>query len=147
VNDLGSSAAREDAEGPLAPLVLVADDYLDIRSMYGARLRRAGYRVAFASSGDAAVALARELRPSAIVMDLCLEGKDGWTATSELRADPQTRNVPIVVVSGHMLPEHQQRAYACGCDLFVPKPCLPDTLLSVVRGLLAERGAVATSSD
>ena len=121
------------------PLVLVVDDYPDAQSMYGFRLRHAGYRVAFASSGDDAVTLARELRPDAIVMDLCLRGKDGWTATRELRADPTTCDFPIVAVSGHALPEHQRRAYECGCDLFVAKPCLPETLLSIVRGLIAKR--------
>ncbi len=120
------------------PLVLLVDDYPDAQSMYGFRLRQAGYRVAFASTGDDAVTMARDLVPDAIVMDLCLQGRDGWTATRELRADPITRGVPIVAVSGHALPEHEKLAYECGCDLFVAKPCLPETLLSIIRGLIAK---------
>lgn len=142
MNETRSSQVHESV-----PLVLVVDDYLDAQSMYGFRLRHAGYRVAFASTGEEAVALARELHPAAIVMDLCLKGKDGWTATRELRADPTTKNVPIVAVSGHALPEYEQRAYECGCDLFVPKPCLPETLLSIIRGLIAKREMSAVAND
>ena len=130
-----------------APLILVVDDYPDAQMMYGLRLRQAGYRVAFAESGEDAVALTRELHPDAVVMDLSLKGKDGWTATRELREDPTTRSVPIVAVSGHALPEHEQLAYECGCDLFIAKPCLPETLLGIVRGLIARaapRLALAT---
>jgi CheY-like chemotaxis protein len=126
-----------------SPLVLVVDDYPDAQSMYGFRLRQAGYRVAFASSGEDAIAMVHDLHPDAVVMDLCLKGKDGWTATRELRADPETKHVPIVAVSGHALPEHEQLAYECGCDLFVAKPCLPETLLSIVRGLIAKQQAAA----
>jgi CheY-like chemotaxis protein len=106
--------------------------------MYGMRLRQAGYRVAFATSGEDAVVLAREIRPDAVVMDLGLEGKDGWWATRELRGHPETSKVPIVAVSGHALPEHERRAYECGADLFVAKPCLPETLLGILRGMLAK---------
>ena len=123
MNELRSSPVQEAQNAKeKMPLVLVVDDYLDAQSMYGFRLRHAGYRVAFASTGEEAVALARELRPDAIVMDLCLKGKDGWTATRELRADPDVGSVPIVAVSGHALPEYEKRAYESGCDLFVRVP-------------------------
>jgi CheY-like chemotaxis protein len=118
--------------------VLVAEDLADARFVYASRLRQDGYRVAFAASGEDAVAMARELHPDAVVMDLGLEGKDGWWATRELRSDPTTQSAPIVVVSGHLEPEHRKRAYECGADLFIPKPCPPETLLGVLRGLIAK---------
>jgi CheY-like chemotaxis protein len=121
-----------------APLVLVVEDYADARLMYGMRLRQAGYRVAFATSGEDAVLLTRELRPDAVVMDLGLEGRDGWWATRELRSHAETSKVPIVAVSGHALPEHEKLAYDCGVDLFVAKPCLPETLLNILRGVIAK---------
>jgi CheY-like chemotaxis protein len=124
------------------PLVLVADDCIDIQIVYGLRFRHGGYRVAFAASGEDAIVLTRRLRPDAVVMDLDLNGKDGWTATRELRDDPETQRVPIVVVSGNALPEHERRAYECGCDLFLAKPCHPETLLGVVRSLIARAQAL-----
>jgi CheY-like chemotaxis protein len=117
----------------IAPLVLIVDDYADAQAMYGLRLRQAGYRVAFAASGDTALAVALERSPAIVVMDLCLPGKDGWTATRELKSNPSTRGTPVIAVSGHVTTELVNRAYESGCDVFLPKPCLPDTLLAQVR--------------
>ena len=68
------------------PLVLVVDDYPDAQMMYGLRLRQAGYRVAFAESGEDAIQLTRQLHPDAVVMDLALKGMDGWTATRDRKS-------------------------------------------------------------
>src|SRR4051794_40191720 len=97
----GSRAARDGG----APLILIVDDYADAQAMYGLRLRQAGYRVAFAASGDDALALATELAPAVVVMDLCLPEKDGWTATRELKTNESTAHVPVIAVSGHVTNE------------------------------------------
>jgi two-component system cell cycle response regulator DivK len=120
-----------------APLVLVADDYPDAQWAYGLWLRRAGYRVAFASSGEEAVMLARELHPDAVIMDLCLRGSDGSTATREIRADPAMGDIPVVAVTGYAGSEYERLAYDCGCDLFVTKTCPVETLQSILHGLIA----------
>jgi CheY-like chemotaxis protein len=70
-------------------------------------------------------------------MDLSLPGIDGWEATRELKGDPRTRDVPIVVVTGHALGGAAQSARAAGCDSFLTKPCPPDTLLEEIKRLAA----------
>jgi two-component system cell cycle response regulator DivK len=145
----GDTAARG-ATGR-GPLVLVVDDYPDAQSVYGLLLRREGYRVAFAASGDEAVVRARQLLPDAVVMDLCLRGKDGLEATRELRGDARLERIPVVGVSGHDTVEREARAYAAGCDMFVTKACPIETLLSIVHGLIARssvmRVAAAVDAD
>ena len=121
------------------PLVLVVEDYADAREMYAEFLRFMGFRVAEARNGEEALARALELVPDVVLMDLALPLMDGWEATKRLRNDPQTANVIIVALTGHALAGHAEGARRAGCDAFVTKPCLPDDLVEVIRGLLEVR--------
>jgi two-component system, cell cycle response regulator DivK len=118
------------------PFVLVVDDIADNREMYMEYLRFAGFQVAGAHDGDSAIAAARELGPSVILMDLSLPGTDGWKATRILKADPATRNIPIIALSGHAGDASHARAIRAGCDLFVAKPSLPSEIAAHVIRML-----------
>ena len=118
------------------PLVLVVEDYQDAREMYAAYLRFSGYRVAEATDGYDAIRQAHELRPDIILMDLALPKMDGWEATRRLKADEQTRDIPIVALTGHALAGHAEGAREAGCDAFVTKPCLPDALVAEIQRML-----------
>ena len=114
-------------------LILVVDDYQDAREMYAEYLQYSGFRVAEARNGNEAVAQARSLKPDLILMDLSLPGMDGWEATRVLKADEETRHIPIVALTGHALAGASEGARKAGCDSFVTKPCLPDDLVVEVR--------------
>jgi CheY-like chemotaxis protein len=120
----------------LSPLILVVDDYQDAREMYAEYLQYSGFRVAEAKNGNEAVAQARSLRPDLILMDLSLPGMDGWEATRVLKADDETKGIPIVALTGHALAGASEGARKAGCDSFVTKPCLPDDLVVEVRRML-----------
>ncbi len=117
-------------------LILVVDDYQDAREMYAEYLQYSGFRVAEARNGNEAVAQARSLKPDLILMDLSLPGMDGWEATRVLKADEDTRHIPIVALTGHALAGASEGARKAGCDSFVTKPCLPDDLVVEVRRML-----------
>lgn len=119
-----------------APLILVVDDYQDAREMYAEYLRFSGFRVAEARNGNEALEQAFALKPDLILMDLSLPGMDGWEATRRLKADEQTRHIPIVALTGHALAGASEGARRAGCDSFVTKPCLPDDLVVEVRRML-----------
>lgn len=119
------------------PLVLVVEDYQDAREMYAAYLQFSGYRVAEAANGLEALDKTRELMPDIILMDLALPKMDGWEATRRLKADEQTRHIPIVALTGHALAGHAEGARQAGCDAFVTKPCLPDALVTEIERMLA----------
>jgi len=121
------------------PLVLVVEDYQDAREMYAAYLQFSGYGVAEAANGLEALEKTRELMPDIILMDLALPKMDGWEATRRLKADEQTRNIPIVALTGHALAGHAEGARQAGCDAFVTKPCLPDALVAEIERMLAVR--------
>jgi CheY-like chemotaxis protein len=108
--------------------------------MYAEFLRFMGFRVAEARNGEEALARAVELVPDVVLMDLALPLMDGWEATKRLRTNPRTASVIIVALTGHALAGHAEGARRAGCDAFVTKPCLPDDLVEVIRGLLEVRG-------
>lgn len=125
---------------PEPPLVLVVDDFEDNRAMYVEYLEFHGFRVAEAVNGEDAIAKTAALQPAVIVMDLSLPVVDGWEATRRLKADPATKHVIIIALTGHAEPSHARNAHAAGCDEFVAKPCLPEDLLVRVRDHLAKAG-------
>jgi CheY-like chemotaxis protein len=122
-------------------LILIVEDHEDTRTLYEDHLRMAGYQVIGASDGNQAIKLALARHPDAIVMDLAMPGLDGWEAIRLLRAYGPTRGVPILAVSARDDDVSQVRAYAAGCDVFLPKPCTPENLNNAVRRFLESDSA------
>jgi CheY-like chemotaxis protein len=121
------------------PRVLVVDDVDDVRDMYVEYLNYLGFDAQGASNGRDAVRQAISRRQALIVMDLAMPVLDGWEAIRILRADPRTRSIPIVVLTGQAQPEPLQRAMAVGATEVVVKPCLPAQLGRIVVSRLAQQ--------
>jgi len=124
------------------PLVLIVDDVDHGREICAEYLEFRGFRVATAVDGLEALDKAFELLPDVILMDLSLPGIDGWEATRRLKADPRTRDIPVVALTAHALASAHERAKEAGCDSVVTKPCLPRDLEAEVRRQLAGRARV-----
>lgn len=118
------------------PLVLVVEDFADAREMYSAFLALSGMRVLEASNGAEAVRIAAESRPDVIVMDLGLPGLDGWEVTRRLKADGRTAGIPVIALSGQVLPRHTEEARRAGCVAVLLKPFPPGALAAEVRRVL-----------
>jgi two-component system, cell cycle response regulator DivK len=119
------------------PLVLVVDDFEDNRVMYVEYLEFQGFTVVEAVNGEEAVARTIKHLPQVIVMDLSLPVMDGWEATRRIKADPRTKHIRVIALTGHAEPAHAKKALEAGCDDFVAKPCLPENLLAKIREHLA----------
>jgi two-component system, cell cycle response regulator DivK len=104
-----------------------------------------GFEVIVAEDGEAGCAKAIAENPDLILMDLDMPVVDGWEATRRLKADPQTRSIPVVALSAHALAGTREKALAVGCDEFDTKPVDFDRLLATMRRLLQARGRVADS--
>ena len=122
---------------PPSPIILLVDDYADNRAMYARYLAYAGYRVDEATNGQEALDKAGQIHPDLIVMDLSLPVMDGWEATRRLKANPQTKRIPVLALTGHALGDHEREATAAGCDGYVTKPCLPEDLAARIQHMLA----------
>jgi CheY-like chemotaxis protein len=118
------------------PLVLVVDDFVDAREMYGEYLKFCGFRVAEAQNGVEAVEKAKRLKPDLILMDLSMPVVDGWEATRRLKADTVTKEIPVVALTGHAMIGHSESAQNAGCDVVITKPCLPHDLIKQIRKVI-----------
>jgi len=119
------------------PLILIVDDNLDAREMYGMYLAHEGFRWAEAVNGQDALMQTRLEKPALILMDATMPRMDGWEAARRLKADPKTRSIPLIMLTAHAFDEHRQRAADVGADAFLPKPVLPDALALEIRKVLA----------
>lgn len=121
------------------PLVLVVDDYDDVRDLYVHRLEEVGFRVVSARNGAEAVALAKQRPPAAIVMDLQMPVMDGWDAIREIRALLLEERPYILAVTAHIGDGSRAQAYDAGADDFVAKPLDPAVLCTILRAALRAR--------
>jgi CheY-like chemotaxis protein len=124
------------APPPGAPLVLIVDDNPDNRDVYATFLAYKGYRTETAADGLEGLLKAGLARPAVIVMDLAMPRLDGWEAMRLLRASPNTRDIPLICLSGFTALQDRQRALAAGADLFLAKPLVPEELLEALRTVL-----------
>lgn len=116
-----------------ARTVLIVEDQIEMRAIAHAYLERQGYRVLSTDNGADAVDRARREHPDLIFMDVSVPGMDGIRATAELKRDPSTRAIPIVMVSAHPYGSVGRRAADAGCDGWLNKPCDPRRLLQEVQ--------------
>jgi CheY-like chemotaxis protein len=116
--------------------VLVTEDVTDARELFQTFLQFEGFDVVLAANGAEAVERAQETQPDAIVMDLSMPVMDGFSAAEALRSDSRTRDIPVVALSGHVLPQHTEKAREAGCDTILPKPCALNDVAAKIRTLL-----------
>jgi two-component system, cell cycle response regulator DivK len=112
--------------------VLLVDDSMEILAVHSAFLASQGYRVLTASDGDAALTSAREYRPDVIVLDHSLPRRTGVEVARELKCDPKTSAIPIVMMTAHSYGAVGRKATAAGCVSFLAKPCGPTRVLQEV---------------
>jgi CheY-like chemotaxis protein len=108
--------------------VLVVDDEEDLRVLLRLCLNRRGHHVIEAADGDEALALMSHVRPEAVLLDLRMPGRDGWTTLEAMRADPALRQLPVIVLSAYATTASRARATALGCVGYLTKPFRFDEL-------------------
>jgi two-component system, cell cycle response regulator DivK len=118
--------------------VLYVEDNEFNRKIVRHLLARTAYRLVEATDGEAGVTTAREARPDLIIMDIQLPKKSGLDATRELRADPATAGIPIIVITSFALAGDEQKAKDAGAAGYLAKPYSPRELLQMIRNLVPE---------
>ena len=103
------------------PRLLIAEDDRDLAETMREVLEE-DFAVEVAANGSEAVALARDERPDVVVMDARMPEKNGLDACRELRDDPRTAHLPIIVVTGGSEPELANAAFDAGATDYLPKP-------------------------
>ena len=118
------------------PKILLVEDNEMNRDMLSRRLARRGYEVEIAVDGEQGVAMARSETPALILMDMSLPGLDGWEATRQIKAAPETRAIPVIALTAHAMAGDREKAIGAGCDDFDTKPVDFARLVEKIEALL-----------
>jgi two-component system cell cycle response regulator DivK len=120
-------------------LILVVEDNEKSRKLVRDVLTFKGYEVIAAETGEEGVRLAQKRRPSLILMDIRLPGIDGIEALGQLRAEPATREIPVLAMTASVMTEDRQKVMDAGFDAFQSKPIKVKDFVTAVAQLLERR--------
>lgn len=124
-------------ESTSSSTILYIEDNDDNIYMLCRRLQRRSYVVHDARTGQKGLELAQSLQPALIIMDLILPDIDGWQVTRNLKANSETRHIPVIALSANATTHDREAAIAAGCADFDTKPVDFDRLLSKIESLLS----------
>ena len=113
--------------------VLIVDDSTPDLENLKAILHKAHYQVIAATSGEQAIELARKEKPAVILLDIVMQGTDGYRACREICRDPVTQNIPILFVSSKNQKADEMWARKQGGKALISKPYTEDQIISQVR--------------
>jgi chemosensory pili system protein ChpA (sensor histidine kinase/response regulator) len=115
-----------------APLIMVVDDSLTVRKITSRLLEREGYQVITAKDGLEALEQLRETLPAVMLVDIEMPRMDGFDLTRNVRGDPRTRDIPIVIISSRTADKHRSQAASLGVNAFLGKPFQEAELLEQI---------------
>jgi PAS domain S-box-containing protein len=118
------------------PKILLVEDNEMNRDMLSRRLKRSGYEVIIAVDGAEGVSLASTAHPDMILMDMSLPVIDGWEATKRIKANTDTKHIPIIALTAHAMSGDREKALASGCDDYDTKPVEMSRLLNKITAFL-----------
>jgi two-component system, cell cycle response regulator DivK len=120
------------------PKILLVEDNEMNRDMLSRRLIKKGYEVIMALDGEQALEMARAEAPDLILMDISLPGLDGWEATRQLKAMPETQAIPIIALTAHAMAGDREKCLEAGCNDYDTKPVEFPRLLGKIQELLGK---------
>ena len=116
--------------------ILVVDDEEDILLLCRVNLEFEGYHVVTASSGVEGLEQARAVHPSLVLLDVMMPTMDGWHVLEAMKSDPETMDVPVVMLTARVQGEDQMRGWSGGAADYIMKPFSPVALLETIRSVL-----------
>jgi DNA-binding response OmpR family regulator len=117
----------------MASRVALIDDDTELLALVSGWLARGGYETATASEGTSGLRLVNDFRPDLVILDAVVPGMDGWTLCRRIR---DSWDIPVIMLSAMASANDRLRAYDCGCDDYVTKPCESEELLARARAIL-----------
>ncbi len=126
----------EEKKEELAPLILVVDDHPENLAVLEADLEEAAYRVVLADGGLTALEQVATKRPDLVLLDISMPGIDGLEVCRRLRAEPDTADLPVIMVTGRDAPSDIVAGLDAGANDYVTKPLQPETVLARIRAQL-----------
>lgn len=125
--------------------ILVVEDERDIQEMITYNLRREGYHVREATSGESALASIKSQQPDLVLLDLMLPGLDGLEICRRLKKDPRTEHIPIIMLTARGDETDVVTGLELGADDYITKPFSPKVLAARLRSVLRRKRSAAPS--
>lgn len=117
--------------------ILVIDDSPVALILIHCALTKEGYRVIVAADGSTGLSKARKHRPDLVLLDLMMPGLNGYEVCRSLRSDPETANLPVIILTARSLPRDRELAFLAGADDYLIKPFFSSELLNRIEALLS----------
>lgn len=131
-----AEAAGEQGKPGAAPLVMVVDDSLTVRKITGNLLAREGYQVITAKDGVEALQALQDNRPDVMLVDIEMPRMDGFELTKNVRNDPATAHIPIIMITSRTAEKHRNYAKELGVDAYLGKPYQEQELLDHIESFV-----------
>ena len=120
------------------PRILLIEDNEEIRDSLSRRLQRRGFDVVTAGDGEQGLAMAKSEGAALVLMDMNMPVMDGWQASRMIKADHQTRHVPIIGLTAHAMTGDREKALAAGCVDYHTKPIDFARLIGQIESILKQ---------
>src|ERR671922_1388155 len=129
------------------PRVLVVEDERDVAELIRYNLNKEGYDVIVAPTGADALKEARAARPDLVLLDIMVPQLNGWEVCRRLKHDAETRNIPVIMVTGRVEEGDKVLGFEMGADDYVTKPFSPRELVARIRAVGRRRRIDAASGQ
>ena len=136
IHEARAMLGAAESSHPAAKRILVVEDNELNMKLLNDVLEAHGYVVMSTGRGAEAVDWARQYLPDLILMDLQLPDLSGLDATRQLKADPETRDIPVIAVTAFAMAGDEKRALDHGCDAYVAKPIILKDFLNLIAGFI-----------
>ncbi|MDE5081075.1 MAG: response regulator [Trichodesmium sp. St18_bin1] len=127
----------------MVKILLVEDNEMN-RDMLSRRLVRKKFEVVIAVDGVEGVEMSISKAPNIIIMDMSLPELDGWEATRRIKANPQTKSIPVIAMTAHAMTGDREKCLQAGCDDYDTKPVELSRLLDKIKNLISKNQANET---
>lgn len=125
------------------PVIMVVDDSLTVRKITGRLLAKEGYQVITAKDGVDALQQLQETLPAVMLVDIEMPRMDGFELTKNVRGDPRTRHIPIIMITSRTAEKHRNYAKELGVNVYLGKPYQEEELLAHIERFVREGAALA----
>ncbi len=133
---MAASSQLDELAAARLPVLLIADDDEDILTLVQLRLSRSGYEVVVARDGEQALRLAQERHPDLAVLDWMMPKSSGLEVLRAIRADADTADIPVVLLTARAAASDVQEGIDAGADDYIAKPFSPQELAARVQAIL-----------
>ena len=124
----------------MAKKILAVDDEKHILRLVQINLEKAGYEVVTGTNGREALEMVRSEKPELVVMDVMMPEMDGFEALKQLKADPDTADIPVIMLTAKAQDADVFHGWQSGADLYLTKPFNPMELLTFVKRIFDAKG-------